>query len=713
MNSRDSKDGETRPSQLAKKANLSGRLNPGTVIGGSYEVLNFLGQGAMGTVYLAKHQSLPAHYALKILTSDKVNETSIIRFQNEAQAIAKLNHPNIVKIFNFGLHEHVLPFCVMELLSGRDLSEIVRTQGPLSPDQAIPLFIEACAGLGFAHSKGILHRDVKPANLFVIDPAHASGAKLKVVDFGIVKFAEQIKPDIQKLTAVGDVCGSPSYMSPEQACGQKTDPRADVYSLGCSLFEVLTGKLPFSGRNATETMMMQVEAPVPRLASKAQDREFDENLDLLIAKMMAKEPMDRYQSMDALALDLINILEKKPLGTRPAAESLHMGILSNKAATNGGDNSSTLSKPQSFDASKVSGTVDRPADSEVNAGGDAPNQLWKTALVFTLLLATLGASLFWFSHLHSEQKSKTVAKVEPRANFPGKAKVTDDSKLNKSKVGQSYTFFSQDRSAADSDLEFRFPDTHGETPRVLIGEQPDHMLPAEGKISFPRNAQLWMAPTENLFADPAFVSGFRAGEINTVLMDPTVANDRLLEIATSIPGIKQLVIADCGHLTAKIIPCFDKLKDLTSFNGFGSSIDGADYAKSNMWQQLTMLAVGKCRNLHTLLQKISGNRKLQVLNLSGADLSYEDYNLVATLPNLKVLILSRNKIHAKDLRALSRLPNLQELWIVAVVLRDGNLVEEVSNFPALRTIVVDRGHFRREEQESLRKIAPRIRLLFF
>ncbi|MBP6747361.1 serine/threonine protein kinase, partial [bacterium] len=291
----------------------------GTIVGASYEVIELLGRGAMGMVYRVRHVTLSTEYALKILTDDKQNEVSVIRFQNEAQAIAKLNHPNIVAIYNFGVHDGSLPFYVMDLLAGEDLLDKILCDGPMTPEVALPLFIEACAGLSYAHRKGILHRDVKPANFLILEKPDVHGANLKVVDFGIVKFAEELKPEVQKLTAMGVVCGSPSYMSPEQAMGQKVDPRSDIYSLGCSLFEALTGKVPFRGRSASDTMMMHATSPAPTLAEKNPEKVYSDDLENVIAKMMAKEQMYRYQSMDAVAQDLKNILEGKPLAASPMA----------------------------------------------------------------------------------------------------------------------------------------------------------------------------------------------------------------------------------------------------------------------------------------------------------------------------------------------------------------------------------------------------------
>lgn len=156
MNSTDSRDGDTSSSasgQGASELQDADDLAVGQIVGGSYEIIDFLGQGAMGVVYLAKHVSMPVQYALKILTADKVNEVSVIRFQNEAQAIAKLSHPNIVSIYNFGLHRGTLPFCVMEYLSGRDLLDIVQSDGPLPVEHALALLLKPAPDWGSPTAK--------------------------------------------------------------------------------------------------------------------------------------------------------------------------------------------------------------------------------------------------------------------------------------------------------------------------------------------------------------------------------------------------------------------------------------------------------------------------------------------------------------------------------------------------------------------------------
>jgi serine/threonine protein kinase len=290
-------------------------LRPGEIFGGSYQILGYLSSGSMGIVYRVRHLTMDCEYALKTLTTQEFDEVTLSRFKNEAQAISLLKHPNIVSIHFFGFHENRLPFYIMELLNGKDMHTQMHMHGRIATETALPLFIEICSGLNYAHSKGILHRDVKPSNFIVLDSPDENGACVKIIDFGIVKFVDKILPEAQQLTAVGNACGSPAYMSPENSGGFAVDARSDIYSLGCSLFEVLTGKIPFNGRTERETMLMHHSTMIPRLSSAAPDQNFPPELEQVVARMMAKAPADRYQSMASVAEDLKNLMEQKPLST--------------------------------------------------------------------------------------------------------------------------------------------------------------------------------------------------------------------------------------------------------------------------------------------------------------------------------------------------------------------------------------------------------------
>ena len=235
---------------------------PGEIIDSKYKILGLLGEGGMGAVYRAHHLSLNKEVALKTFRTPNLTKDSWQRFQREAQAIGRLNHPNIVQVFDFGVNKNNVPYYTMECLSGESLAERLSALGYLTVDEAVPIFLKVCQGLSAAHSKGIIHRDLKPANIFLASsPETGKGSEkskdtetVKIVDFGIAGLAKQAQ-DGQKLTATGTVFGSPLYMSPEQSLGQEVSETSDIYSCGCALYESLTGKPPYRGENAFATMM--------------------------------------------------------------------------------------------------------------------------------------------------------------------------------------------------------------------------------------------------------------------------------------------------------------------------------------------------------------------------------------------------------------------------------------------------------------------------
>jgi serine/threonine-protein kinase len=276
----------------------------GTTIG-TYRVLHVLGQGGMGTVYLAEHVLLGRRAALKILLPAYSMDQEIVRrFFNEARAVTSIADPGIVQIFDFGFHTDGSAYIVMELLEGEPLDARLRRHGRLSPLDAVRLVRQCAGSLAAAHAKGIIHRDLKPENLYAVgDPAVTGGERLKILDFGIAKL---IGDDVAtSKTRTGMLIGTPIYMSPEQCRGMgEIDFRSDVYSLGCVLFALLAGRPPFVCESSGELIVAHLREHAPAVSELAPvPRELDD----IVRCCLAKAPGDRYASMQALghALDLV------------------------------------------------------------------------------------------------------------------------------------------------------------------------------------------------------------------------------------------------------------------------------------------------------------------------------------------------------------------------------------------------------------------------
>lgn len=288
---------------------------------GNYVILDKLGQGGMGMVLQAEHKRMKRRVALKVMSPTAVQTPDALqRFHREVEAAAKLRHPNIVAADDAdeakGIH-----FLVMEYVNGSDLSALVKRQGPLTADQAVSCIVQAARGLEYAHKQGVVHRDIKPANLLI----DANGT-VKILDMGLARI-EGATGAQAELTGTNTVMGTVDYMAPEQALSSKSaDARSDVYSLGISLWYLLTGKCAYDGESLMAKLLAHREAPIPSLHQVRSD--IPQAVDAIFQKMVAKRPQDRYQSMTQVIADL----ETCPMGAVATASLRQPVVIGNGAS---------------------------------------------------------------------------------------------------------------------------------------------------------------------------------------------------------------------------------------------------------------------------------------------------------------------------------------------------------------------------------------------
>ena len=293
----------------------------GTTVAGRYKVIRLLGEGGMGQVYLAEHSAIEKRIALKVLRAEYAHKGEIVtRFQQEAISASRIKHPNVLDVFDFGQLENGCFYLAMEFLEGNDLADELQRSRVLTAPRALPIAMQICRALAAAHAKGVVHRDMKPENVFL--QRTGDGEEIvKIVDFGIA----QLKPSNEeaaaasthrRLTRTGMIFGTPEYMAPEQASGKHADLRCDIYAVGIILFELFTGAVPFTGETFLGVLTKHLNEMPPSMRAVYPDLQLSDELEGVVLRALAKDPAQRYQTMTELAQALASTPEGQYAGIR-------------------------------------------------------------------------------------------------------------------------------------------------------------------------------------------------------------------------------------------------------------------------------------------------------------------------------------------------------------------------------------------------------------
>jgi eukaryotic-like serine/threonine-protein kinase len=390
----------------------------GKVLGDKYRVLCPVGKGSMGVVYKAIQESTGREMAVKLLHHFLgTNSDSVKRFHREARAVSRLSHPNIIRLYDFGVMDEGQPYIVTELLKGVTLSDVLRRRGYLTLKQALPLMEQVCAAIGEAHRSRVIHRDLKPENI-VLEEVDLDGDlesddlikknAIRVLDFGVAKMWSDSGASSASLTLEGKVCGSPAYMSPEQCRGVDVDYRTDIYSMGVVFFETLTGKRPFSADDLMALMLMHVNNKAPSLGSVQPDVTFSAELNDVIMKAMAKNPNERQQSAEELWEDVRatsrgrqkTVVVTPPDNWIPFQGKGSLGYKPEREDVSGetGDAYSTLGNPNNI----LDWAMDAPPPMK-DRSGQARQKLWMVARAGALgLLVVFGVNSFFKVYNNNE-----------------------------------------------------------------------------------------------------------------------------------------------------------------------------------------------------------------------------------------------------------------------------------------------------------------------
>ncbi|SDN26525.1 Stk1 family PASTA domain-containing Ser/Thr kinase [Allokutzneria albata] len=446
-----------------------------------YELGETLGYGGMSEVHKGKDVRLGRDVAIKVLRADLARDPQFqIRFRREAQNAASLNHPAIVAVYDTGetQTEHgPLPYIVMEFVDGKTLRDIVKTEGPLHGRRAMEVMADVCAALDFSHRHGIVHRDVKPANVMI-----TRGGAVKVMDFGI---ARAVADGQAAVTQTAAVIGTAQYLSPEQARGEAVDARSDVYAAGCVLFELLTGEPPFTGDSPVAVAYQHVrEEPKPPSSLNPQ---VPQVLDAIVLKAMSKNPANRYQSSGEMRGDLVRVLS----GQRPMAPM----VMSEDERTAMMSRGSSATEVLSAGRHRPSSLADDDDDDR-----DAKRKRATRIALLTGLFVAVLALTVWISSLFFGQPSSDEVTIpgdlKAMAQGPAETKLRDLGL--KPVVDQVPSLASEIGKVIDSSPSPGSKAKKGSEVRLKIGSGPD-------KITVPSLLGKSSAEAERLLKDAGLV----------------------------------------------------------------------------------------------------------------------------------------------------------------------------------------------------------------
>jgi serine/threonine protein kinase len=592
-------------------------LEPGVVLLEKYKVVSLLGRGGMGSVYRIEHLLLQRAFALKVLNKQQTSEAAWRRFEIEARAANKLDHPNLVRVHDYGLLPDGQPYFIMDLIEGESLSDILKASGRLPLEKALKIFIQVGFALSYAHANGVIHRDIKPSNIMVATTAteDAHGVLVKVVDFGIAKLTGKDEFSQQTLTKTGEIFGSPLYMSPEQCMGQAIDRRCDLYSLGCVIFETLTGAPPLVGENALSTMMKhQAEKPLS-LKEASLGLEFPAKIEEIVERLLEKDPQQRYQSAQHLTADLVGL------------DSGQVSI---------------------FDS--PSRPLTDPEQRSIHS---------KIVLVFSafcLVVAGIFTGVFIKRLNVTNEKSTPPSRVSGEFhNFVlGEHERIEKQKEKEELKSDQWAALEAESGFFSKDLE-NHRDRMFSFPSFPIGSlfiNKHKEILAQGDVLCPDFDGLYFVPNEQFQRHPKLFSKFRpddiyglglcskAGPLNIAERDVTTADSAL----KGISHLKRIYVLDLGdtEITEKSLLEADKLPNLRELLLTRINLHGDKIAKLNCLPLLNSLKLVGTRNIKPVIAKIQNSKRMGSLIISNCYVDKEDVKKLQNMQALQALELADN-----------------------------------------------------------------------
>jgi serine/threonine protein kinase len=620
----------------------------GTLLENQYEIVRRIGTGGMGSVYKCMDKMTSRIVAVKILKQEHAANNKIMqRFQREAQAIAHLEHPHLVKLYSFHFNE-LMPMLIMEYVDGKPLDLILEHDGALSIERSLKIAIQICDALIYVHKSGIIHRDLKPSNI-IIKKSLTGEDVAKVVDFGIAK----IKDVQTTTTSTGEIFGSPSYMSPEQAMGKEAGEEADQYALGCVLFECLTGLKPFISDNVLAVMMQHIRDEPPTLKIGSLGKDFSPELEAIVKRMLEKDPERRFSSIAAV---------------RDALTGKKIEPLSRRALTT--------------------------KSSKIGTGNPF---LFATLVSMSTLLAVALVNGGWILFQKAHPLSTQEAKLSAQA-------IRAEESLSQSPAHDEFGVDAFDSPAAL--ILWLRGHAHEHTVEVLDVYRNSMSLEAMKMISdIPQINVLSLA----FIMKMNMLKDLKSSTIQDLNLSSTDVDDTGIKyLSTNLPNLNALNLDGCLHLTTKGYATLREIKSLRSLKVREAILTDAGVKEISMIPELSTLFINSQNNRHITTKTLS--YIAEIPNLEGFDFQgmnpdgkFADFK---KLKKLKWMVLGNIVFTDNDLKDLGQLKTLEHLRI-----REANVTEDqakalIAALPNLTDVdFKDCPEIGKQINQELRKIA--------
>lgn len=642
-------------------------IEPGTILLGKFRVVGLLGVGGMGSVYRVDHLLMERQFALKCLNKFQEANASWRRFQNEAKAAHLVDHPNLLKVFEFGLLESGQPFFLMELVEGKTLSDEIKDLGHLPIERAISIFIQVAFAVDYAHKQRIVHRDLKPSNIMLVPPKSEHEAEsVRVVDFGIAKLTGVDEFNQQTLTQTGEVFGSPFYMSPEQCVGCPVDHRSDLYSLGCVFYETLTSAPPFMGESALATMMKhQNEIQLP-LKEASMGMSYPAPLEKIISRLLEKDPANRYQTAGQLADDLI---------------SLEQAIKEHKQ--------------------QISGQGPTLVSSMQNgAGVSRLDQFVKTLTLAKFIGIALsmyllgGFSFFALLTMLNKQGVKTAVIGEPTAEPQASQ--------------EGLQFWSQ---VEGNKKIFYFPE---KLIGMLVGDNGSKAL-AVGRVMVPLGVKTGLICSTQTFDKLEFLERFRPDEMYLIDFNANYASPEYLNALKRFTELRVLNVSGTAF-SDKDLALISNFKNLKFLNLSHTDVDCSNLLKYPVALKLNCLELSHTFGTDIIIKSIEKFPNLQSLCLNACGLTDIEMKNLARSKSIRVLSLDTNTITEAGINYLLPMKTLEWLDINRTPVTP-RVAAVLKKFPNLKVVELGlRMQWSQKERENfineLKSSNPKIKVRF-